>query len=217
MISVIIPTYNRFELLNRAIDSVVTQTYKDLEIIVVDDCSEDPRYQNLKNDQRIRYIRMEKRTGLPACGRNMGIKNCIGDWVAFLDDDDVWLGTKLEKQMSFSDKYKFISSEAIAEGHKWAKGVHLSFWNYINPLNVLEFDFDLINKHNLIINSSVLVKKELLLEIGLITENPKYRGTEDYHTWKEILKLGEKCLFIEEPLIEYETKTHKYWKDTFSN
>ena len=213
MISVIIPTYNRYELVNRAIDSVINQTYKDIEIIVVDDCSDDPRYEELKNNKNIKYIRLEKRSGLPACGRNTGIKNSSGDWVAFLDDDDIWMTTKLEKQMTYSDKFDFISSEAIAEGNKWAKGIHLGVWYHFNPLNVLEFDFDLINKHNLIINSSVLVKKELLLNIGLITEDPKYRGTEDYHTWREILKLGKKCLFIEEPLIEYETKTYKYWKN----
>jgi len=213
MISVIIPTYNRYEFVNRAINSVINQTYKDIEIIVVDDCSEDPRYQELSKNKNIKYFRLDKRSGLPACGRNLGIKNSLGEWVAFLDDDDYWVEKKLEKQMEYSNKFDFISSEAMVEGKKWAKGIHLSFWNYINPLNKFEFDFELINKHNLIINSSVLVKKELLLKIGLITEDPKYRGTEDYHTWKEILKLGKKCLFIEEPLIEYETKTHKFWKD----
>ena len=113
MISVIIPTYNRYEFVNRAINSVINQTYKDIEIIVVDDCSEDPRYQELSKNKNIKYFRLDKRSGLPACGRNLGIKNSLGEWVAFLDDDDYWVEKKLEKQMEYSNKFDFISSEAM--------------------------------------------------------------------------------------------------------
>ena len=109
MISVIIPTYNRYEFVNRAINSVINQTYKDIEIIVVDDCSEDPRYQELSKNKNIKYFRLDKRSGLPACGRNLGIKNSSGEWVAFLDDDDYWVEKKLEKQMEYSNKFDFIS------------------------------------------------------------------------------------------------------------
>jgi glycosyltransferase involved in cell wall biosynthesis len=72
MVSVIIGSYNRYELLLRSIDSVINQTYKDIEIIVVDDCSIDDRYENLKSRKDIRFFKTDKNSGLPAVPRNIG-------------------------------------------------------------------------------------------------------------------------------------------------
>ena len=97
-ISVIIPTYNRARLVTQAIDSVLAQTYKDYEIIVVDDGSTDGTRQALEPYQdRIRYIYQENRGA--AAARNLGIKSSNGKWVAFLDSDDRWLPEKLAYQM----------------------------------------------------------------------------------------------------------------------
>ena len=215
MISVIIPTYNRFDLLMNSINSVLNQTHKDFEIIVIDDSSDDERYLELSSNKNIRYFRLEKRTGLPSKVRNFGINQSKGEWIAFLDDDDTWLPNKLEVQMKYTDKYDFICSDALSNGRKWAKEIHLDVWNKVNPLNNLEFNYELINNHNLIINSTVLIKKERLLEINLIPEENELRGIEDYHTWKNVLRLGKVCLFIEEALIQYETNTQKFYKDNY--
>lgn len=215
MISVIIPTYNRYNLVLNAIDSVINQTYKNFEIIVVDDCSTDKNYESLKHNNKIKYLKTDKRIGIPSGARNLGIKNSKYEWIAFLDDDDYWLPNKLETQIKFLDKYDFICSEALSENKMWAKGIHRSVWDKINPKNILEFDFNLINRHNLIINSTVIVNKNLIKKIGYLDESILLRGCEDYHAWKEILKLGGKCFFIETPLIEYETKTYKFWKEKF--
>jgi glycosyltransferase involved in cell wall biosynthesis len=102
-ISVIIPTYNRASLVSQAIDSVLDQTYQDLEIIIVDDGSTDNTRELLKPyKNKIRYIYQENRGG--AAARNTGIKNAKGKYIAFLDSDDLWFPDKLEKQVRILDK-----------------------------------------------------------------------------------------------------------------
>lgn len=99
-VSVIIPTYNRAKFLKRAINSVLNQTFKDFELIIVDDGSTDDTSEVIYNfgDSRIKYIRYEKNKGA-AVVRNTGIKNAKGDFIAFQDSDDEWLSQKLKKQM----------------------------------------------------------------------------------------------------------------------
>jgi len=214
-ISVIIPTYNRYDSVIKTIESVINQTYNNIEIIVIDDCSDDERYINLKENKNILYHKLNTRTGLPSKVRNYGIKMSTGNWIAFLDDDDTWDTSKLEIQMQYAYKYGFVCSDALSEGNKWAKGIHIPVWERFNPNNNTVFDYDLISRHNFIINSSVLVKKDLLLQVGLISENPTLRGVEDYDCWKKLLQLGVKCFFIEKPLINYEVNSVKYYKDNY--
>ncbi|MBQ8536048.1 MAG: glycosyltransferase family 2 protein [Clostridia bacterium] len=102
MISVIIPTYNRCKLLPRAIESVLSQTFTDLELIVVDDASSDetPQLMASYSDPRVRYIRQPANRGACAA-RNVGVQAAKGEYIAFQDSDDVWLTDKLEKQLPF--------------------------------------------------------------------------------------------------------------------
>ena len=100
-VSVVIPTYNRAELLPRAINSVLSQTYDDYEIIIVDDCSTDHTREVVTtwSEERVRYIRhAENRQQSGAL--NTGINHARGQYVAFLDDDDEWVPTKLERQVA---------------------------------------------------------------------------------------------------------------------
>ena len=103
-ISIIIPTYNRAHLINRAIESVLNQTYGKFELLVVDDCSNDDTESVVSSfdDFRIRYIKCDKNGGA-AAARNRGIKEAKYDWIAFLDSDDVWRTDKLEKQVTAMD------------------------------------------------------------------------------------------------------------------
>ena len=107
MVSVIIPSYNREKTIERAVMSVLNQTYKDLELIVVDECSKDNTVEVLKSikDDRFKIIELEKNSG--ACvARNVGVENAQGDYIAFQDSDDEWLLDKLEKQMAIFEKEK---------------------------------------------------------------------------------------------------------------
>lgn len=105
MISVIIPTYNRAGKIMRSVESVLNQTYRDIELIVVDDCSKDNTVEVLNEiqDERLRVIRLEKNSG--ACvARNTGIDAAKGEYIAFQDSDDSWRPEKLEKQLETLEK-----------------------------------------------------------------------------------------------------------------
>lgn len=105
MISVIIPTYNRENTIVRCIESVLNQTYKDIEVIVVDDKSTDNTEKVVKaiEDKRVRLIKLEKNSG--ACvARNVGVENAKGKYIAFQDSDDEWIIDKLYKQLKYLEK-----------------------------------------------------------------------------------------------------------------
>lgn len=108
MVSVIIPTYNREKDVEKAICSVLKQTYQDFEIIIVDDRSTDGTEniikQYLKKYKNIKYIKNE-RNGGPANARNVGIMNANGEYIAFLDSDDVWLECHLQESLDAMKKY----------------------------------------------------------------------------------------------------------------
>ena len=101
MISVIIPVYNRRELIGRAIDSVLAQSWADFELIIVDDGSDDGTAEHVEerygDEPRVRLLKQATNCGVSAA-RNAGIESAVGDWLAFLDSDDEWRPEKLERQ-----------------------------------------------------------------------------------------------------------------------
>ena len=213
LVSIIIGTYERYDLVLRAIESALNQTYKNIEVIVVDDCSKDDRYKLLESRKDIIYLKTEKNSSLPAIPRNMGIIKSSGKWISFLDDDDYFVPSKIEDQMEYSKSYDFICSDAFYDNtlNSYAKGLYLDYWNKINPEDTDLFDINLIKKHNLIINSSVLVKKEKLIEIGLLTTDVNFRRIEDYHTWLTLLSTNVNfCKFVDKKLLYYNMNSFKY-------
>jgi glycosyltransferase involved in cell wall biosynthesis len=102
LVSVITPCYNSAEYIVQTIESVLIQTYQKWEMIIIDDCSVDNSVEIIftyqKKDRRIKLYKTEKCTGSPIEPRNMGIENASGQYIAFLDSDDVWLPNKLENQ-----------------------------------------------------------------------------------------------------------------------
>lgn len=109
-VSCIIPSYKRSDMVIRAIDSVLRQTYKNIEVCVVDDnipgdeysCELKHKLEKYQNDSRVKYITQQKHIN-GAVARNVGIKEATGEFIAFLDDDDEWLPEKLERQMEIID------------------------------------------------------------------------------------------------------------------
>lgn len=121
-VSIITPVYNASRFLKQSVESVINQTYKDWELILIDDFSEDNsydicnRYSN--NDNRIRCLRQNQNSGI-AAARNTGIELAVGDLIAFLDSDDIWLPTKLENQIQFLQYYNIpltYSSYYVIDG-----------------------------------------------------------------------------------------------------
>lgn len=123
LISVVVPTYNRSELIKRTIDSVLAQTYTNFELIIVDDASTDNTEDivNEYHDDRIKFIKLnENSKGTKP--RNMGIKESKGDYIALLDSDDEWLPNKLESQLNFlrafNDDNMVCFTDLILKGTK---------------------------------------------------------------------------------------------------
>lgn len=102
LITVIIPTYNRAHFIKEAIDSVLNQSYQNFELLIIDDHSKDNTKEVIKSieDPRVKYLLNNRSKGAQGA-RNTGLYSANGDWVALLDSDDVWLPTKLEKQVDY--------------------------------------------------------------------------------------------------------------------
>ena len=106
LVSIIMPSYNTGKYIEDSIKSVLDQTYKNWELIIVDDCSTDDTEKSIKKylkDKRIKFYKNEKNSGA-AISRNKALKIAKGRWIAFLDSDDLWDKHKLELQISFMEK-----------------------------------------------------------------------------------------------------------------
>jgi glycosyltransferase involved in cell wall biosynthesis len=193
-ISVIIPTYNRSELLVEAIGSVLDQTFGDFELLVVDDGSTDNTHEVVKPFlDRVRYTRTPHR-GVSAA-RNLGVRMTSGQWVAFLDSDDLWLPRKLELQLEALEResrYRICYTDEIwiKEGRRVNPGRrHRKFSGFI---------FEKCLPLCIISPSSVLIRRDLLEDVGGFDE--RFPACEDYDLWLRITA-REPVLFVEEKLI----------------
>ena len=201
LVSVIIPTYNRSDLIKETINSVLNQTHKNFELIMVDDGSTVNTKTVIESfkDNRIKYI-LQKHHGLPAVARNNGLKVAIGEYIAFLDSDDIWLPNKLEKQIESLKKNPEI---LLVSSNGFILSVKIAW--VILPLKFNKrITFKELMKRLVILNSSVLLKRSVIDSIGLLDENPKLRGIEDYDYWLRILKFKDKSiLLLKDALIKY--------------
>ena len=194
-VSVVIPTYNRKHTLTRAIESILSQTIKPLEIIIVDDGSNDGTREWIKEKYPfIKYLN-QNNSGVSA-SRNRGIFSANGNWIAFLDSDDEWTPEKLERQLSIlsSDKEAvFCHTNEI-----WIRNgtrvnqmrKHEKYGGYI-----FEKCLDMCR----ISPSSSIIKKEVFDHIGYFDES--LIVCEDYDLWLRIAA-HYKILFLDQPLIK---------------
>ena len=195
LISVIIPTYNRPQLLKRAINSVKNQTYNNIEIIIVDGSNNNDTKLLFKNDEQCIYIKSTHNH--PNVLRNIGINNCNGQLIAFLDDDDTWEKTKTIKQLNnFKNNpigLCYTGKNIINKNNEKIK------YSYKKPKfssAVLSIMWD-----NFIgTTSSIMVDKKVFKEINLLDE--KLPALQDYDLCIQICEKF-KVSGIDEPLINY--------------
>ena len=109
LVSVIMPSWNTANYIGESIQSVIDQTYQNWELIIVDDCSSDNTEEVVKlfNDSRIRFLKNDENVGA-ALTRNRALREAKGEWIAFLDSDDLWLPEKLEKQVGFMNDNGYV-------------------------------------------------------------------------------------------------------------
>jgi glycosyltransferase involved in cell wall biosynthesis len=206
-VSVIIPAYNASKFIREAIDSILNQTYKDYEIIVVDGrdgSTDNTREIVAEYGDAVRYFHQENR-GL-ADARNKGILNSKGQYLAFLDSDDLWFENKLALQVEFLDTHRdvglvFSDSWFKAYGDVAARDQRLferRFFQIAKPYrgDVLCQLFVV----NFIPVLTVLVRKECLLQVGLFKK--EYDSAEDYDLWLRVARVF-KVDYIDEPLATY--------------
>jgi glycosyltransferase involved in cell wall biosynthesis len=182
-ISVIIPTYNRKHLLSRAIKSVRDQTYTDYELIVVDDASDDGNgdLECFTNDlPLIHFIRLPFHQGVSAA-RNIGVAHSRGEWICFLDSDDVWHKNKLQRQVdwhSANREFRIFQTQEI-----WIRnGVRVNPPKTHSKIHGVQFKENL--ERCMITPSSVMIEKKLFLEEGGFNES--LPACEDYDLWLRI-------------------------------
>ena len=197
-ISVVIPTLNRINTLQRALDSVINQTYKPAEIIVVDNGSSDGTLEFLREQYPKITILTENKIGVSSA-RNKGIKKSINQWIALLDSDDAWHPRKLEIQTSMLDsalkEYNLVHTDEV-----WFRNN-----KHINQMKKHKKQGGYIFERCLslccISPSSVLFKKNILDKVGLFDESLPV--CEDYDMWLKICS-SEEVLFAQDKL------TYKY-------
>ena len=182
-ITVIIPTYNREKLLLKAIDSVLNQTIKVDEIIVVDDGSNDDTKCIIKNLD-IRYI-YQKNSGVSSA-RNLGIKLASNDWICFLDSDDIWIETKIEKQILFHEENKNILFSHTSEEWIFNDKIIKQKNHQQKPSG---YCFNDNISHCLIGPSTVMIHKSIFINIGMFDEN--LAVCEDFDLWLRVLSKYE--------------------------
>ncbi len=197
-ISVIMPAYNAEKTIKYAIESVLNQTYRDFELIVINDCSTDNTESVIANyvkkDSRVIHLNNQYNAGV-SYTRNRAVECARGEWIAFLDSDDIWRSNKLEKQMCLVKSIdnavliytasSFISSEGEP-------------YSYILAAEE-KIDYSTLLKKNLISCSSAVVKSSMMKKIKM----PNDAMHEDYYVWLKILKEHKYAYGINEPLLIY--------------
>jgi len=192
LVSIVMPSYGTAKYIAESINAVLAQTYRNWELIIVDDCSLDDTdtvVQPFLSDERIRYLKNEKNSGA-AVSRNRALREARGRWIAFLDSDDLWLPEKLEKQIAFMEDngYSFSYTdyeEMNAEGERTGIRVtgprritRTGMYNYCWP-GCLTVMYD--------------AKKIGLVQIESIRKN------NDYAMWLKVCKVAD-CYLLDECL-----------------
>jgi len=191
-VSVIIPVHNNEEYILECINSVIYQTYKNLEIIIVDDKSTDNSVNLIKSikDKRIKLIELKENSGA-AIARNKGIEVSTGDYICFLDSDDYWYKEKIEKQLKFIKNKAFIYSEYL----------------YLNKNKThiarvpKSLTYEQLLKNSAIFTSTVMLNMKYLTKEDIYM--PDMRIGQDYGAWYKILKKIKTAYGIQEVLSIY--------------
>jgi len=183
-VSVLITTRNRPDLLGRAVESVLGQTYEDYELLIVDDASTDSTADAVEafKDKRIRYVRRMVAGGGSAA-RNTGIKAAAGEYIAFLDDDDEWFPAKLEKQVAVIERAPkevgLVYTGVEIDGKGWNRGLER-----VMPGARGDLRERLLRGSTIGSVSKVLARKECFFRAGMFDENLK--SCQDWDMWLRI-------------------------------
>ena len=200
LVSIIMPTYNCAKFIKETIESVLNQTYENWELVIVDDCSNDNTEEIVEsfNDKRIKYHKLEKNSGA-AVARTTAMKMATGNYMAFLDSDDLWKKEKLEKQLEFMKKnnYNFTCTayeQIDEEGNKLNKVIKTKKKANYNRI-LLDCPVG---------NSTVMYNVDNLGKF----EVPNIRKRNDDALWLQILKKEKFIYGMPDVLVEYRIRNN---------
>ena len=212
-VGVVIPTYNRCDLTIRAVISVVNQTLKADQIVVVDDGSHPSIFVELQAKLAQYPVELVGIThsGNPGHARKIGTEFLRTKFVTFLDSDDYWLPEKLETQLkqAVEKNLSAICSNAFTKDDDGLKNQYFS-------KEQKNITFNNLLRKNSIICSSVFLDRELLIECGSFATASAVQGAEDYATWLRIAS-KEKWTYINEPLIAYSVENIDHFSHLVGN
>ena len=211
LVSIITPVYNCEQLIEQTIKSVQNQTYKNWEMILVDDCTPDNSAEIVKKyaseDSRLKYYKLEENSGA-AVARNKALSEAKGRFIAYLDADDLWKPEKIEKQVQFMIKNNYAFSctdyEKIDEtGKSLNKIIKI-------PTRV---NYNLFLRNTIIQTVGVMVDTKLTGKEVLVM--PNIRRIQDAATWCQILKAGYDCYEVPENLSYYRVVSNSLSSNKF--
>ena len=203
MISIIMPAYQAEKTIADSIRSVLAQSFQDWELIVIDDCSADNTcglVEELKKSlpremgEKIRLLKKQKNTGVSE-SRNLGAEMAQGDWIAFLDSDDLWATDKLEKQMQLLARHPDAGILFTGSAFIRGDGERSSYVLQVPE----EITYRRLLRQNLISCSSVVMRRELFLRHRMQHDELH----EDFLLWLKLLKEGVRAYGVNEPLLIY--------------
>jgi len=198
LVSCIIPSHNRQDLVGRALESVISQTYKNLEIIVVDDASQDDTEFIIRgymdNDNRVKYIKNPSPKG-GSGARNVGIKKARGQYIAFLDDDDEWMKDKIEKQVFALKEFDAVVCAFYVNDKK-------KIIRY--PKTVIQLND--LRKANVLGGTSILMSRSSVAKITLFDED-----LTNGQDWDLLIRIARRfsVRYLKKPLVIYNIGAHR--------
>lgn len=201
--SIIMPTYNRRHCIDESIDSILSQTCQDYELIIVDDGSTDGTGEYIRSlhDERIRYIYLSENAGAGAA-RNIGIREATGDYIAFQDSDTVWAADKLEKQQAYLDSLGSTAAMVYTPYKRIYQDHTLIYPSLDVPLEEKSgYIINYLLEHPLVDTPTMLVRKNVLEEIGGFDANMS--ALEDYEMSIRIARKYQICIIDEVLLFSY--------------
>jgi len=199
LVSVIMSFHNSELHLEKSISSVLFQTYSNIELIVIDNCSTDQSkkivFKIKEEHNNIIYIKTEVNTGGPSIPRNLGVNIAKGEYIAFIDSDDIWKNTKIKKQLEFMCDYNLVCSNIVVNDID--KGI---LKDRASNGKIIKYS-ELILR-NYITHSSVMVETKLFKKILFETDNALV-GFEDYYAYSKYIFLYGPGYRLGESLVEY--------------
>lgn len=202
LVSIIMPAYNHAKFISKAIESVLNQTYQNFELIIIDNYSEDNTEEIVASykDDRIKYLKF-RNNGIIAASRNQGIKCAKGEFIAFLDSDDIWYRSKIEKQLPHFQVPEIIgvaSDATLVAGIPYFRNINFGR----SKFGYVDYCYRDVLNCNPIMTSSLIVRRTALKYSGYFDESRDFSFIEDWELWLRMARYGS-FRVLASPLLSY--------------